>query len=360
MARELSEINNSGELDNLQLGDTSTSKKAVTEETMIAYVAQELANLEAGSTVEQVDFDPLLIPPAQQSGRIFFDQGSQSLSVYSDVSDFTLNLGQEGVTRVYNDTGSIILNGSVCTALGSFEGFPKAILALADDYETSRVLGVATHDIPNGTFGFVTNIGSLLFDDTALVIDEMIYLSDTVPGGMTNTPPNFASVIGVKMSDTRILVNINNHKSIPTAIGWLYDLSAQTYNLIAAAASTPLINFAGSDYIFLTADPVTGELEVPYAGVYEVTATFSATFTADGKTGRTFFLTLEDTTDGLPLADFGFPIPEDFETITGSIVAPFRITELHHLRLGVSVTGDDVSGVVFQNINFAVKSIQIK
>ena len=129
---------------------------------------------------------------AYERGKLYYDTGEESLEFYNAESDIKLQIGQENWIRVYNGTGSTITNGSVVYNSGNEATEKRMTIALAqaNAAATSRVLGVATHDIETATFGFVTQFGYLGGLDTSGYNDnDPIWLSDTVAGAFTATEP---------------------------------------------------------------------------------------------------------------------------------------------------------------------------
>lgn len=130
--------------------------------------------------------------PAYEDGKIYYDSTDKALSFYNDEVDVKLKIGQENWIRVYNDSGGTITNGSICYASGkeNVEDRLTIALALADDPSTARVLGAATHDIENNTFGFVSQFGYISGVDTSAFADgASMWLSSTAAGGYTDVEP---------------------------------------------------------------------------------------------------------------------------------------------------------------------------
>ena len=50
--------------------------------------------------------------PSHAEGRLFYDKANGALGFYNNESDITLQIGQEDYTRVYNNSGSTIANGT--------------------------------------------------------------------------------------------------------------------------------------------------------------------------------------------------------------------------------------------------------
>jgi hypothetical protein len=51
--------------------------------------------------------------PSYQEGAVFYDKDKHALSYYNEEPDVTVNLGQELLIRVKNETGNTILNGLI-------------------------------------------------------------------------------------------------------------------------------------------------------------------------------------------------------------------------------------------------------
>jgi hypothetical protein len=140
--------------------------------------------------------------PSYLEGRVFYDEDEKALSVYNDESESLMQLGFENWVRVYNDSGSTITNGSAVYVSGKEDTEDRMTIALAqaNASNTSRVVGLATHDIEDGTFGYITQFGYVNDIDTSAFADNTpIYLSSTVAGGLTDVPPvapNFEVFIG--------------------------------------------------------------------------------------------------------------------------------------------------------------------
>ena len=149
---------------------------------------------------EVLNFDITKNNPVHAEGKLFYDKTKHALSYYNEESDITINIGQEVLIRVKNMTGSTILNGAVVYPLGFADGEVLVGLAIASDKEKCRLIGVATNDIPTGETGYVTKLGEVGSIDTdAFVSGDIVYLSETVAGGIQKTKPigsNYITRIG--------------------------------------------------------------------------------------------------------------------------------------------------------------------
>ncbi|MAR66955.1 MAG: hypothetical protein CL833_06895, partial [Crocinitomicaceae bacterium] len=158
--------------------------------------------------------------PSHKEGRLFYDSDNHTISLYNDEADVTLQLGQEEFLRVRNNTGSTITNGKVVLISGSHgNAAPTIGLADATSESGAQVVGVATHDIENSSFGYVTTYGIVRDIDTSSFSDgDEVFLS-TVSGGLTGVAPvipNYRITVGHVIrshaANGSILVQIGNPK----------------------------------------------------------------------------------------------------------------------------------------------------
>ena len=130
--------------------------------------------------------------PGHEDGKMYYDSTDHALSFYNDEADAKLKIGQENWIRVYNDSGGTINTGSICYVSGKEDVEDRLTIALAqaDDPVTAKVIGAATHDIEDASFGFITQFGYVAGVDTSSFTDgASMWLSATVAGGYTDTEP---------------------------------------------------------------------------------------------------------------------------------------------------------------------------
>ncbi len=162
--------------------------------------------------------------PAYAEGRVFYDAGANALSYYNDHSGLTMNIGQESYVRVKNESGVTISNGKVVYISGTaLDGeTPTATLAIADDEDTAEAVGMATEDILDGNYGYITTFGLVHDLNTfGLTPGAEVYLSDTSMGDVVEIAPSDPSftvrvgyVIKSDASEGVILVYAVSHPSI--------------------------------------------------------------------------------------------------------------------------------------------------
>lgn len=157
--------------------------------------------------------------PSYNEGRLWYDSAQGALAFYGDEADITLQIGQEFFFRVYNNTGSTITNGTPVYVTGEINGDVTVAPADASDADKYQARGIATHDIEDASHGYITRAGIVNgIDTSALTAGQMLFVSDTNPGTLTNTSPsypNFPTCIGACLvsdsNEGKILVDIQQH-----------------------------------------------------------------------------------------------------------------------------------------------------
>jgi hypothetical protein len=167
----------------------------------------EISGASSSSPLDFIDFNPQDPNPTYTEGRLFYDDSKKAVSYYNEESDVTVNLGKELVIRVYNGTGSTITNGKVVTGNGTVtSGCVGVTLADASKTELSRNIGVATHDIENGTFGYVTRFGEVGgLNLSSFSNGDALYLTHDGNGDLTTTRPDdgcYAVIVGVVVDNS--------------------------------------------------------------------------------------------------------------------------------------------------------------
>ena len=149
-------------------------------------------NFSAGLEADFIDVSTAPPAPSWKEGRIFYDDINKCITSYDDIVGTSLQNGQEVRIRVFNNTGSIIVNGSAVTIVGiTLDDVVQIELAISSDKTSSlNTIGIATHDIGIGEYGWATTTGSVGDVDTSAYTEgSAIYLSETVAGAYQLTRP---------------------------------------------------------------------------------------------------------------------------------------------------------------------------
>lgn len=180
-------------------------------------------------------------------GTLSWDTTYLTPKVITGVGDTTLQIGQEEVILVHNNTGSTLTDGQVVYVTGSTGELPSVSLADASSETTSAAtLGVVTESIANGTNGFIT-ISGLVHGLNTLAFNEgdLLWLSETA-GAFTNVKPISPAhlvligyVIKKAGGNGSILVKIQNTQELEECSDVLFTSLANN-NILAYESSTDL------------------------------------------------------------------------------------------------------------------------
>ncbi len=141
------------------------------------------------SAVDYLDINQSYMP-AWKEGRLFYDKWAHSLAYYNDDENVTVNIGREGLVRVYNNTGAEIPNGKAVFITGADTGFPTAAMVSAATIDSQGVLGISTESIANGKHGYICTTGLVHdLDMSSYSVGDILYLSPTTAGELTDVRP---------------------------------------------------------------------------------------------------------------------------------------------------------------------------
>ena len=205
----------------------------------------------SGLTVNYIDFDTTPNVPAPTGGTVYFDSTENALS-YKPITpsnDVTVNLGQESLIRLYNNLGYQINNGQALHITGATSGAPTVSLAVGTggDAVQFQISGIATHDIPNLSYGFMTVFGVVRdVNLTGFTVGEQVYLSQTVPGAFASYSE--LSFTGRTCEVGHVLDNSSSGKLQVTILNEIEGtiITTQENNILAANnSSTGVFQFSG-------------------------------------------------------------------------------------------------------------------
>ena len=357
--RQLSEKLLSGEVTGINLNGATADDAVPTKGEMDAADALK-ADITYVDAPEKLTFVPQDPNPAHAEGNLFYDDGRKALSYQCDVNGVTINLAQEIITRVFNDSGSTITNGQVVQGSGvdATTGLPTVSLAQANTLDDSIALGMATHNIPNGAIGIVTAFGAVNDVDTSLmVIGNPIYLSDTVPGGLTQVIPDIATVIGtptiIDAATGSILVRLRSNVSLPIGVAILQG-NAGTFDTTPTFQT--ITGYTTLNNKIIGADPAGGVVTAPLAGFYRVGFLCTVSFAGLSSTRQLEFRVLNQIT----AAEFTVivPIARDIAQVTCSMSVPVEAAANDTFVMQIA-SPDTIGGVTFDAVGFSIESINL-
>ena len=146
--------------------------------------------LVAGDDVLRLDLD--VAGTTSAVGRLKWNDTDGTLDIGLKGGNVVLQVGQELVQMVRNNTGSTLLDMQVVYITGSIGSRVTVALAQANmEVSSTKVLGIVTEHISNGADGFVTTHGLVRDVDTSAFAEgAVLWLSAATAGGITTTRPS--------------------------------------------------------------------------------------------------------------------------------------------------------------------------
>jgi len=171
--------------------------------------------LDPTSEFEYIQLNTSLENAPTTVGAVYWDDQDKTITAVMEPSNggsVKLQIGQEMYVRAVNKTGTTISNGEVVFISGAQGNRPTVELADSGSYENAtKIIGVATEDIGNNLYGYVTTEGLVRDLNTDDYTEGDCVFVGTVSGSFTTVTPSFG--------DAKVKVGIIT-KSHPTD-GWL-------------------------------------------------------------------------------------------------------------------------------------------
>jgi hypothetical protein len=152
---------------------------------------------------DYVDLNENAPVPADVPGRVYWnpEDGTMDVDQYGGT---VLQVGQETQYYAKNTSGSLVANGTPVMFTGVVGASSKIEfgLAVADgSVPADFMMGVATQDIANNDFGYITHFGAVRgFNTTGTPYGQvwndgdLLYFSATTPGAWTNVQPQAPAI----------------------------------------------------------------------------------------------------------------------------------------------------------------------
>lgn len=268
--------------------------------------------------------------PTYVEGRVFYDSTAKTLNYYNDNSQMSVNIGQEQIVRVRNQTGSTIADGTVVYISGATGQTPLVTKAIATSYTTADVIGVTTTNIADNGFGYVTINGTVNGLDTSAFADgDAVYLSASVAGAYTATEPtspNYSIQIGVVIYshgvNGKLLVAIQNKSvEVQHIIGTVAIANGGT-NGTATPTAGAVPYGTGTAYAFSSVGTTGQVLTSNGSGAPTWTTPASAiTISDDTTTNATRYPLFADATTGAASTEYVSSTKYQFNPSTGVLTS---------------------------------------
>lgn len=323
-------------------------------------MSRELQDILDSGEITGLTLDPVT-SPTHTEGNVFYSSVEKALSYQTDVSGVELTVGQEFYRRVYNDSGAQIDNGTVVRSNGVYaaSNLPTIEAALADTLEHSMIIGVATHDIADGSAGFVTTHGLVRdIDLTAFTEGNFVFLSDSVAGDLTESFLDLPTLVGIVIDNSAtgiLLVRVHSNISVPHAVGFLSG-NATVYTL--SATYQTLTSWTSAESAINNAVASTGLITVPYTGLYRFNITVDASFTAVPGSNEIYFQ-FYNATDATQMGLATYRTVTGQTYIQDTFSLPISVSALakdYSLRVGANTTFNNFT---LNTITFDIETIRM-
>lgn len=142
---------------------------------------------------DAIEIDINATAHSYKAGQISYDADTKAHILDTGITGVRYNTGQELWTLIVNNSGAQIDNGQPVAETSTIDGVTKLKEVQLDssslDYSVNHPLGLATHDIADGSIGLITKHGRVRdIDTSAFSVGDEIYAS-SVAGVLTATRP---------------------------------------------------------------------------------------------------------------------------------------------------------------------------
>jgi hypothetical protein len=286
----------------------------------VVTVTGDLTSIDSITYPDYITFDTTPETEPTEAGSLWWNPDVQTLNVQLD-SDVTLQVGQEHVVRVKNDSGSVAIpEMRVVMFAGATGDTVEVTPALSTaSYEPELLLGVTTEQIPADGFGFVTQFGFINKVDTSTPgwsLGDLLYVDPANAGLLTNVKPSapnwtfpVAAVTRVHASTGRILVRAlpgkHLHDLVDVAIDTPEDNEVLAYDDVSGVWKNQTSVEAGLLDTSATAQTKAGDLTI--GGNLTVNGT-TTTFNTENVLVEDNIITLNSTVTGTPSTNSGIEV----------------------------------------------------
>jgi len=289
--------------------------------------------------VEILNQDPLGFDP----GSVNYDPVKGTMNVRNIFPGSSVQVGQESVVFVVNNTVGTIVDGKVVNISG-YDAANDAMeiqLALADKVKDTSILGMTTTEMIDGAVGLVTIFGRVNdLDTTSFTGGDVVYLSDTVAGDLTATRPAIPIQIGHvgKIDASTGFIQVQIRELQKSIFGSYVHTLDQTFT---ANVSKPIAFNKNKEFSGITHSETVNNAEFtfPSPGVYQATAEPQYTRTTGGGTDVLNMFVAKDTGSGFNNEDDSnvkFTVVTTGATNVSPLTATFRVLSTDKIQFMIN------------------------
>jgi len=209
---EVSNTSASGYIDTGELALNFTDKKLFSSDGSNYFeIGSNLTNIQVTgpAIVDSLQFNTTANVEANAQGQVVWNADEETLDLRTD-NGSVLQLGQEVVYHVRNNTSNTILDGTPVMATGTIGNSSRITIAPMDGTSIDNAkyyLGIATEEIAADTDGKVTHFGKVRgIDLQAYNEGDVLWISNTTVGELTSTMPT----TGIKSPVVFVIANTSN------------------------------------------------------------------------------------------------------------------------------------------------------
>ena len=299
-------------------------------------------------------------PVTHVEGQLYYDATSGSMKVQGPIPGVEVAVGHGTHAHVINNSGATIVKGTPVRRNGVAGGIVQIEEAQANTFVNARVLGVVQETILNGAEGAVVAEGSIpSLDTSALQSGVPIYLSATIPGGLTTTAPDIVTQVGGVLTQDALTgefyVKIINNKNLPAVFGGMKGLDVPSIPLTTSPQD--VTGYTLKEEIVILSDVTLGEITTSNDGLYRASVTAGISFPSSTST-RTVYVELYDATNATILFTYIKNIPRDATVDSFSFNYPFG--SIADTKYKLRVSASTAITVAVDDVTFDIQSVNIR
>jgi hypothetical protein len=204
-----------------------------------------------------IDFEVNTLDPVYKQARLWYDSLNSEMVFYDAIVDVKFGTVSELSFKIINTTGLTLSVGDIVYPTGVSSGFTTVALAQADDYDTSRPVGMIKTETLNGQVGWVTIKGKVEGVNTSTLSGGIFYLSPTTAGDITQVRPtggDFVVRVGAVKEvavDGSVEIDVFTSEYTAESIsprGWSEEAISNT--ILAPTSGTRTFQVLGTSYIY--------------------------------------------------------------------------------------------------------------